>query len=119
MGTPWSGPRHRSWASDTVITGGILLALIVTTSLIDALVGEPPTYLVGLLGTAAGAFFGAIGSDKSKREREIERRSTAASRQAGRAERKADLVAEVASEEHPEMTERLEQLHADEEERRL
>lgn len=93
MGHPWNSPRHRSWASNTVISGAALFAILLATVIIDSL-GEPPTYLVGLLGTAAGAFFGAIGHDKSQREREI-------ATTANRAERKVDRLGAIAEHEHP------------------
>lgn len=109
MGHPWDGPRHRSWASDSVIAGialGVLLAATIATDM----VGEPPTYLVGLLGTAAGAFFSALNADKTKREREIAKTAGRAERTAGRAEAKADALADVAREEHPDMSDRLDNL---------
>lgn len=81
---PWEGPRHKSWASNTVISG-IALAFLLICTLVSDYFAEPPTYLVGLLGTAAGAFFGAVGSDKAKKEAEV-------SRTAKRAEAKADAV---------------------------
>ncbi|AGU92102.1 hypothetical protein BANE1_17 [Mycobacterium phage Bane1] len=94
MTNPWDGPRHRSWASNTMLTFVLLVVLIVATVLSDYW-GEPPNYLVGLLGTAAGAFFAAIGSDKQKKDAEV--RETAE-----RAERKADAVGRVTAAEHPE-----------------
>lgn len=107
MTNPWDGPRHRSWASNTVLTFLLLLALIVATVVTDV-IGEPPTYLVGLLGTAAGAFFAAIGSDKSKRDGEVRDTATDANDTAHRAERKADALGEVAAREHPTERPRLE-----------
>lgn len=67
-----------------MLTFILLLVCIAATVISDAF-GEPPTYLVGLLGTAAGAFFAAIGSDKTKRDVEV--RDTA-----NRAEAKAEAV---------------------------
>jgi hypothetical protein len=87
---PWDGPRYRSWASNTVLTLILLLVCLVVTATVDHF-GEPPNYLVGLLGTAAGAFFTAIGSDKNKREaedREYDRREI--ERRMGRSEKRAD-----------------------------
>ncbi|AXN53289.1 membrane protein [Mycobacterium phage Thonko] len=94
MTAPWNGPRHRSWASNTMLAFYALIVCLIATVATD-LVGEPPTYLVGLLGTAAGAFFGAIGTDKQKREDET--RETAE-----RAERKADALGDIARHEHPD-----------------
>ncbi|QNJ56082.1 membrane protein [Mycobacterium phage Heath] len=94
MTNPWDGPRHRSWASNTMLTFVLLVVLIIATVLSDYW-GEPPNYLVGLLGTAAGAFFAAIGSDKQKKDAEV--RETAE-----RAERKADAVGRVTAAEHPD-----------------
>ena len=99
MTNPWDGPRHRSWASNTVLTLVLLVICIIVVGVSDYL-GEPPNYLVGLLGTAAGAFFTAIGSDQNKRN--IETRDTAE-----RAERKADVLKEVAEREHPEAHDQL------------
>lgn len=109
MGHPWNGPRHRSWASDTIIAG-IALAVLLAATIATDQNGEPPTYLVGLLGTAAGAFFSALGADKNRRDREVASTAGRAERTAGRAEAKADALAEVAREEHPEVTDRLDHL---------
>ncbi len=84
MVSPWEGPRHRSWASNTVLTLIALVALLAGTVATDYF-GEPPTYLVALLGTSAGAFFTALGSDKNKRDTEV-------SETAHRAETKADTA---------------------------
>lgn len=70
MTHPWDGPRHRSWASNTVLTLILLVVCIIVVGVSDYF-GEPPNYLVGLLGTAAGAFFTALGGDKSKRDAEV------------------------------------------------
>ena len=101
MTNPWEGPRHRSWASNTVLTFLCLVACLIATGVSDYF-GEPPNYLVALLGTAAGAFFTAIGSDKQKREAERDADTRTAQRTADRAEIKADKLAEVADREHPE-----------------
>lgn len=92
MTHPWNGSRHRSWASNTVLTLVLLIVLIAATVLSDYF-GEPPNYLVGLLGTAAGAFFAAIGSDKQKKDTEV-------AATAERAEAKADAAVEVVQAEH-------------------
>lgn len=94
MTNPWDGDRHRSWASNTVLTFILLVILIIATVVSDHF-GEPPNYLVGLLGTAAGAFFTAMGSDKQKRDIDV-------AETAHRAERKADAGLAVAEREHPE-----------------
>jgi hypothetical protein len=75
----------------------LLIVCIIATVVMDAL-GDPPNYLVGLLGTAAGAFFAAIGSDKQKKDADV-------AQTAQRAEAKADAVVEVARQEHPEAVE--------------
>lgn len=107
MTNPWDGPRHRSWASNSVLTFFVLLVCIVATVITDYF-GEPPSYLVGLLGTAAGAFFAAVGSDKQKRDTEVaqtagEAKDTAvvAKKVAERAEAKADTLAEVTETQLP------------------
>jgi hypothetical protein len=97
---PWDGPRHRSWASNTVLTLICLIVVLVATVVTDYF-GEPPTYLVALLGTAAGAFFTAIGSDKYKREIETREDAREAKTTADRAEAKSDKLAEFAEREHP------------------
>lgn len=64
-------PRHRHrvwWASNTFLSFLALISLVIAVGVSDAVGGEPPSYLVGLLGTAAGAFFAAISSDKDKRD---------------------------------------------------
>jgi hypothetical protein len=85
VGSPFTGPRYRSWASDTIIFGAVFVIVLAITALTDYLNGplDPPAYLVGLCGAAGSAFFGAASSDKSKREREV-------SATAIRAESKAD-----------------------------
>ena len=83
------------------------MVLIVATVVTDV-IGEPPTYLVGLLGTAAGAFFAAIGSDKSKRDGEVRATAHDANTTAHRAEAKADKIGEVIADEHPEKRPTLE-----------
>lgn len=112
MTNPWDGPRHRSWASNTVLTFLMLLVCIVATVTTDYF-GEPPNYLVALLGTAAGAFFAAIGSDKQKRDVEVRETAQDAQETAHRAEAKANTLERVAEREHPETVRR-----ADEAERR-
>lgn len=114
MGSPWNGPRHRSWASDTVIFAVVFLIVLITTVLVDALNGpnQPaPAYLTGLLGAAGAALFGAAGSDKSKREREISddaatarRRTTSLNEDQIRTEAKVDDLARLAKRQHPDET---------------
>ncbi|QPX62131.1 membrane protein [Mycobacterium phage Indlovu] len=103
MTNPWDGPRHRSWASNTMLCFVLLVICIIATVVSDYF-GEPPTYLVGLLGTAAGAFFAAIGSDKQKRDADTRQTAEAAQTVAVRAEVKADQLATVAEHEHPGST---------------
>lgn len=92
MNAPGKGPRHETWASDTVLSGTALAVIFLATVVTDYLNGPapPPTYLTGLLGTAAGAFFAAVGSDRGKRE------ATIASDAAG-AKAQATLVGETAA----------------------
>lgn len=71
-----------------MLTFLMLLVCIIATVTSDYF-GEPPTYLVALLGTSAGAFFTAIGSDQKKREIEDRDHNREI---AARAERKADAV---------------------------
>ena len=90
MTNPWDeGPRHESWASNTMLTFIILVICIVATVVTDV-IGEPPNYLVALLGTSAGAFFAALGSDRQKRQTEV-------ARTAERAEVKADQARTIAT----------------------
>lgn len=110
---PRNGPRHRSWASDTVILGGLFLVILMVTVITSWLSGQPPpSYLQGLLGASSAALFAAVGSDKSKREREIADeqliariRATDISATADRAEAKADQLVKLAKAEHPDHAE--------------
>ena len=102
MTNPWDGPRHRSWASNSVLTFFVLVICLIATVVTDYF-GEPPSYLVGLLGTAAGAFFAAVGSDKQKRDTEVAEVAKSAKSVAQRAEAKADTLAEFAVADHPEV----------------
>lgn len=85
-----------------MLTFALLIILIVATVVSDYF-GEPPNYLVGLLGTAAGAFFTAIGSDKNKREAEVAETALDAKKIAQRAERK---VEEASGDAHTEVDRR-------------
>ena len=80
MTNPWDGPRYRSWASNTVLTFITLLVCIGATVATD-IVGEPPSYLVALLGSSAAAFFTALSSDQSKRNAEDIARAKAEGKQ--------------------------------------
>lgn len=92
MTNPWDdGPRHESWASNTMLTFIMLLVCIVATVVID-IIGEPPPYLVALLGTSAGAFFAALGSDRQKRNADVGEKAQRAEAIAKRADRKAEAV---------------------------
>lgn len=71
-----------------MLTFIMLLVCIVATVVTD-IIGEPPNYLVALLGTSAGAFFAALGSDRQKR-------NTEAGETAKRAEVKADRAKSIA-----------------------
>lgn len=116
MTHPWKGPRYQSWASNTVLSGLALVVILITTVIIDMTNGadSPPTYLTGLLGVASGAFFGAVGVDKGKREKELEQglqtvknRTEDNNETALRAELKADILAEIAHMEHPNLTRQI------------
>lgn len=80
----------------------VLIVLLVITLISDHY-GEPPTYLTGALGTAVGALFAALGSDKGKREADVRDTAQAAQVTADRADAKADKLADVAAHEHPEV----------------
>lgn len=111
MGHPWDNPRHRSWASDTVVTAVLFIVLLITTVVVDATNGaaDPPAYLTGLLGAAGMALFGATSSDKRKSNKEIEddariakRRTSTLNEDIIRTERKADRLGELARRQHPD-----------------
>lgn len=74
-----------------MLTFFLLLVCIVATVVSD-IFGEPPSYLVGLLGTAAGAFFAAIGSDKQKRDTDVAETAHRAEEKADRAERAVEAT---------------------------
>lgn len=122
---PWKGPRYNSWLSNTVLSGIALGVIFIVTVIMDTANGlePPPTYLTGLLGVAAGSFFGAVGTDKSKKDADVKASADQASSDAHqassdaakassraaessidalRAELKADLLAEFAARTHPE-----------------
>lgn len=87
----------------------VLITLIIATVVTD-MVGDPPTYLTGLLGTAAGVWFAAIAGDKKKFDAEVAKAVEEAKKEAGeskttaeRAEAKADTLAEVAVQDHPDV----------------
>lgn len=107
---PWEGPRHRSWASNTVVSGAMFAVIAILTVWMDR-TGDPPDYLVGLLGVASTTFFGAIAGDKAKKEAEISRTAT-------RAEAKADALVEAVEHEMPGTAARAERRaeHAEHEE---
>lgn len=116
MTDPRTGPRHRSWASDTIITGVLLLVVLLTTVIVDYLNGPAPApaYLTGLLGAAATAFFAAAGSDKNKRDAEIARdtqrantRATSINETAIRGEAKADQISEALKRDRPDLADQL------------
>lgn len=104
MTNPWDdGPRHESWASNTMLTFIMLLVCIVATVVTDV-IGEPPQYLVALLGTSAGAFFAALGSDRRKRNADVGAKAERAEVKADRAEalaKRADRKAEAVGHGEP------------------
>jgi len=111
MVNPWKGPRHRSWASDTVITAVLFLVLLGSTIWVDMHNGEaePPAYLTGLLGAAGAACFGAYGSDDKKKQGEIaqntstaKRRTLSLNEEQIRLERKVDKLTKLAKQQHPD-----------------
>ena len=78
-----------------------VLVMLITATVVSDYFGEPPTYLTGLLGTAAGVWFAAIGSDKRKRDDDV-------AATAHRAEAKADrLGCRCRCAGHPEIVERI------------
>lgn len=107
MTSPWDGPRHRSWASDTVIFGIIFLILLIVTVTVGQLdaPAPPPAYLTGLLGAAGAALFGAAGSDKSKREADIADDARIAKERANTNQTRVDKLTEIARQDHPERPE--------------
>jgi|SRR5882757_7145622 len=98
-------PRSQSWTKPTVLMTIVLIVLIIATVTTD-MVGDPPTYLTGLLGTAAGAWFASMANDKRKFDEAVSRAADEAQTTATRAEAKADTLADVAVNEHPELTAR-------------
>lgn len=111
MGHPWETSRHRSWASDTVVTAILFVILLITTVVVDATNGpaDPPAYLTGLLGAAGMALFGSAASDKNKRSKEIEDNASRAERRTLtlnediiRTESKTDALGKLAKENHPD-----------------
>lgn len=77
-----------------MITGAILTVLIVVVGVTDTF-GEPSNYLIGILGTAAGTFFGALSTDKAKKEADVVR-------MVEKTKAKVDELETVAREEHPD-----------------
>jgi hypothetical protein len=67
-----------------VLTAVVLLVCIGATAAVD-FVGEPPNYLVALLGSSAAAFFTALSSDQSKRTAENIRAEIARAKTEGEA----------------------------------
>lgn len=112
MGHPWNGPRHKSWASDTVLVAVLFLVILAATLITDWQNGpdqSAPAYLTGLLGASGAFLFGAAGSDRAKSQRESDDRSSRAESRTLtlnedmiRTERKADAGLEIAAREHPE-----------------
>ena len=101
--SPFLENRHGTWRSDSVVTGAILVCVLIATVVTDWLNGpgqQAPTYLTGLLGASATAFFVATGSDKNKSD--VDTKDTA-----NRAEAKVDALAHVAEQMHPESAEQL------------
>lgn len=116
MTDPRNGPRHRSWASDTIITGVLLALVLIMTVVVDQLNGPAPApaYLTGLLGAAATAFFAAAGSDKNKRDAEIaadtaiaKSRASSINETAIRGEAKADQISELLKRDRPDLADQL------------
>jgi hypothetical protein len=96
---PWRGRRHRSWASNTnAATVGFVV--VFGMWFVWELVGNAPSTLNQLLGTAAGIWFGAVAGDKARRDREVEDK-------ADRTEAKVEVLADAAVAEHPELAEPL------------
>lgn len=95
-------PRSQAWTKPTVLMTIVLIVLIIGTVVTD-MIGDPPTYLTGLLGTAAGAWFAAIANDKKKFDQAVSKAANDAHKTATRAEAKADTLADVAVSEHAEL----------------
>lgn len=115
---PWNknSGRHRSWASDTIVSAVLFVILLITTVVVDQLNGpaEPPAYLTGLLAASGLALFGAAGSDKAKSNRETsdkadraDRRTTDTNITAVRGEAKVDEIIELLREARPDLADRL------------
>lgn len=90
----------------------ISLAATLVTDWANGPNKEAPAYLIALVGASSAALFGAVSSDKGKREREIEAdaktamtRATAINETAVRAEAKADELVKFARAEHPHSAE--------------
>lgn len=96
---PWKGQRHRSWASDTVLST-IGMAVVFVTYVVWEIVSSAPPGLTTLLGVAGGAWFGAMSSDRRKRDRD-DRDDRAGER--GR----VDRLERVAEYEHGELMGKL------------
>lgn len=117
MVSPWKGPRHQSWASNSVLAGIALFVILVATVIVDQLNGPsepPPTYLTGLLGLAGGAFFGAVGSDKSKREADTahdaattKNRMLSLNEDIIRTEAKTDNLGRITKANHPDQADQI------------
>lgn len=83
----------------------LFLAVLLATVATDWFNGpdqSAPAYLTGLLGATATALFATVGSDQKKRQHEATQVIGAT---ADRAEAKADVLTDLAREEHPNHTE--------------
>lgn len=103
-------PRSQTWTKPTVLMTLVLLSLVLATVITNIVIGEAPTYLTGLLGTAAGAWFAAIANDKKKFDAAVSQAADNAQTTANRAEAKADTLADVHVNDAPEPTTRGELL---------
>ncbi|ABW88429.1 hypothetical protein SEA_EVANESCE_34 [Mycobacterium phage Evanesce] len=86
---PWGNqPRHRTWASDTVLTSAAAVIVIAIYMCWELFGDEPaPQGMVTLVGLAGGALFGAVSRDKRKREDEVTQTAERAEAKADRLER--------------------------------
>lgn len=85
---PWRGPRHRSWAANANIAT-IAWFLIFVTYCVWEIIGVAPIGLTTLLGTASGAWFASVSSDKRKKEDDIAADAAVAKEKVERLERVA------------------------------
>lgn len=87
--------RHRGKASNTVLTL-ILFNAVLAATIVTDIRGEPPDYLIGLLGPAFGAFLTALVTDIAKRDAETASTAEHAKTVADRTEARVADVSQTA-----------------------